>query len=343
MITEDRSMVILKELAYNAIAKHSNKIFKREAKVLEDKDPEALHQMRVGMRRLRSALSQFTVAVNLPPIVTEKNIAKIGRSLGKLRDLDVLLAVLQDDYQPLLPADEQKKLAKIIKSINRKRKSELKQVRKTLNSKPYLNLKRELQNWLDNSTYQKIGDCSVDLLLPDLLLPQVSQLLLHPGWLVGVEIVKGQIQLPQILDREAMEQIISSEAILLHGLRKSVKKTRYSLELFDRFYGDNYHQYRDRIEQIQEILGQIQDTHILRKILERALNSPISVKLPELADLLLKIRYRKWLEWQVLQQQFLEGQIREEFRQTIIQRSQRQSGSSSVVKSIDYKPSTANN
>ena len=343
MITEDRSMVILKELAYNAIAKHSNKIFKREAKVLEDKDPEALHQMRVGMRRLRSALSQFTVAVNLPPIVTEKNIAKIGRSLGKLRDLDVLLAVLQDDYQPLLPADEQKKLAKIIKSINRKRKSELKQVRKTLNSKPYLNLKRELQNWLDNSTYQKIGDCSVDLLLPDLLLPQVSQLLLHPGWLVGVEIVKGQIQLPQILDREAMEQIISSEDILLHGLRKSVKKTRYSLELFDRFYGDNYHQYRDRIEQIQEILGQIQDTHILRKILERALNSPISVKLPELADLLLKIRYRKWLEWQVLQQQFLEGQIREEFRQTIIQRSQRRSGSSSVVKSIDYKPSTANN
>ena len=343
MITEDRSMVILKELAYNAIAKHSNKIFKREAKVLEDKDPEALHQMRVGMRRLRSSLSQFTVAVNLPPIVTEKNIAKIGRSLGKLRDLDVLLAVLQDDYQPLLPADEQKKLAKIIKSINRKRKSELKQVRKTLNSKPYLNLKRELQNWLDNSTYQKIGDCSVDLLLPDLLLPQVSQLLLHPGWLVGVEIVKGQIQLPQILDREAMEQIISSEDILLHGLRKSVKKTRYSLELFDRFYGDNYHQYRDRIEQIQEILGQIQDTHILRKILERALNSPISVKLPELADLLLKIRYRKWLEWQVLQQQFLEGQIREEFRQTIIQRSQRQSGSSSVVKSIDYKPSTANN
>ena len=343
MITEDRSMVILKELAYNAIAKHSNKIFKREAKVLEDKDPEALHQMRVGMRRLRSALSQFTVAVNLPPIVTEKNIAKIGRSLGKLRDLDVLLAVLQDDYQPLLPADEQKKLAKIIKSINRKRKSELKQVRKTLNSKPYLNLKQELQNWLDNSTYQKIGDCSVDLLLPDLLLPQVSQLLLHPGWLVGVEIVKGQIQLPQILDREAMEQIISSEDILLHGLRKSVKKTRYSLELFDRFYGDNYHQYRDRIEQIQEILGQIQDTHILRKILERALNSPISVKLPELADLLLKIRYRKWLEWQVLQQQFLEGQIREEFRQTIIQRSQRRSGSSSVVKSIDYKPSTANN
>lgn len=321
-MSEDRSTITLKELAYDAIAKHSRKIFKHEAEVLEDKDSENLHQMRVGMRRLRSAIANFTVAVDLPLIVTEKNIAKIGRALGKLRDLDVLLAVLHDYYQPLLPADEQKKLAKAIESLHRKRQRELKQVCKILNSKLYLNLKGELKSWLDKPVYQKIGDCSIDLLLPDLLLPQISQLLLHPGWFVGVDIKEGQIQFPQVLEREASEQIPSREDVLLHGLRKSAKKTRYSMELFDRFGGDSYHQYRDRIEQIQEVLGQIQDTYVLQKVLVKALNSLISTKLPELANLLLKTRYHKWLEWQTLQQQFLNEQTREKFRQTIVRKSQ---------------------
>ena len=321
-MTEDRSKVTFKELAYDAIAKHSRKIFKREAKVLQDKDPEDLHQMRVGMRRLRSAISGFSLAADLPPIVTEKNIAKIGRALGKLRDLDVLLVVLQEDYSPLLPADEQKKLAKVIKSLQRKRQRELKRVRKTLNSKLYLNCKRELQNWLDNPSYQKIADCSVEFLLPDLLLPQISQLFLHPSWFVGVNITEGQIQFPQILNLEAIAQILSREDVLLHGLRKSAKKTRYSMELFDRFYGDTYHQYRDRIEQIQEVLGQIQDTHVLRKVLEKTINYPISSEMPQLAELLLKTRYQKWLEWQTLQQQFLDEDIRSEFRKIINRKSE---------------------
>lgn len=79
-MTEDRSIVTLKELAYGAIAKHSRKVFKYKAKVLEDRDPEDLHQMRVEMRRLRSSISLtawlrddgFAVAVDLLAIVNEK-------------------------------------------------------------------------------------------------------------------------------------------------------------------------------------------------------------------------------------------------------------------------------
>ncbi|MEM7595084.1 MAG: hypothetical protein AAF383_26900 [Cyanobacteria bacterium P01_A01_bin.83] len=79
---------------------------------------------------------------------------------------------------------------------------------------------------------------------------------------------------------------------------------------------------RNRIEQIQEVLGQIQDTHVLQKVLEKAINSPISAQLPELANLLLKTRYQKWLEWQTLQKQFLDEQTRTEFRQTIVRKSE---------------------
>lgn len=42
-----------------AIKKHFEKVLKHEEDVLADRDPEALHQMRVGTRRLRSAIAGF--------------------------------------------------------------------------------------------------------------------------------------------------------------------------------------------------------------------------------------------------------------------------------------------
>ncbi|NJL52500.1 MAG: CHAD domain-containing protein, partial [Hydrococcus sp. SU_1_0] len=151
----------LQELAVQAIAKQSRRIFKHEAGVLKDQDPENLHQMRVGMRRLQSAIAGLDLAIELPTIVTVKNSAKIGRSFGKLRDLDVLLAALTDNYRPLLSGREQKNLDQVIKFIAKKRQHELKQVRKTLQSKLYLDFKLELNNWLKEPEYRVAGDYAV--------------------------------------------------------------------------------------------------------------------------------------------------------------------------------------
>ena len=317
-MSKKNNTVTLKEWAYIAIAKHTRKILKYEVKVLQDRDSEDLHQMRVGMRRLRSAIAGFSVALDLPQTVTKRKIAKIGRYVGSLRDLDVLLAALKDNYRPLLPAKEKKSLDRVIKSLTKQRKHELKQVQKTLNSKLYIHLKQGLQSWIDEPKYQKIGDLSIYTVLPDLLLPQISQLSLHPSWWVGVEIERGRVQFPQILNQEAIEQLSTREDLLLHDLRKSAKKTRYNLELFAQFYGDTYQYYLKQIEQIQEVLGQIQDAHVLRKVLEKDLKLAIADRMPELAHLLLKNRYQKWLEWQELQKQFLEDKTRQEFRQVII-------------------------
>ncbi|MGB5632829.1 MAG: CHAD domain-containing protein [Waterburya sp.] len=309
----------LKEWANIAIAKHTRKMLKYESGVLQDRDPEDLHQMRVGMRRLRSAIAGFAIALELPQTVNQKNIAKIGRSLGNLRDLDVLLTALANEYRPLLPAKEQKSLDKAIKSLNKQRQQELKQVRKILNSKLYLNLKQELQNWIEQPSYQAIGDLSIYPVLPDLLLPQISQLLLHPGWLVGVKLKEGKIQLPEIPAREAVQQLLEQEDPILHDLRKAAKKTRYNLELFSQFYDDTYLYYVEQIEQIQEILGQIQDCYVLREVLEKVLKSAIADRMPELATLLTKTRYQKWQEWLILQEEFLDDKTRQELRQTIQQ------------------------
>ncbi|MEL7420622.1 MAG: CHAD domain-containing protein [Cyanobacteria bacterium J06555_3] len=320
-MSDNDDIVTLQQLAYQAIAKYSRRILKHEAGVLLDNDPEDLHQMRVGMRRLRSAIAGFDLVIDLPEIVTGKNFAKIGHSLGKLRDLDVLLEVLSNNCRSQLPTKEQKNLGRVIKFLEKQRKHEVDRVRKTLNSKLYLNLKQSLSNWLEHPKYKKTSNLALDYALPDLLLPQISQFLLHPGWFVGVEIESGEIEFSDILNMDAIEELLKSEDTFLHELRKSAKKTRYSLELFSEFYGDTYQQYLKQIEAVQEILGQIQDTHVLRKVLEKTLRTSISEKMPELANLLLQIRYQKWLEWQVLQREFLKEQTRKEFRQEIIGKS----------------------
>ena len=131
-MNQNKTARTLGNWAYIAIAKHYKKILKHESKVLKDKDPEHLHQMRVGMRRLRSALSGFAPALDLPSAVSEKNIGKIAKVLGKLRDIDVLQNSLITQYQPNLPEIEQKNLQVILKSLKKERKSAFKAVLKRL-------------------------------------------------------------------------------------------------------------------------------------------------------------------------------------------------------------------
>ena len=60
-----------------------------EAGVLQGSDPEAIHQMRVGLRRLRSALRLFSPWIPFPPAL-QQELAWLGAELGTARDADVL-------------------------------------------------------------------------------------------------------------------------------------------------------------------------------------------------------------------------------------------------------------
>ena len=62
----------LGDYAYQAIQKHFKKTLKWEKSVKKDEDPEALHQMRVGMRRLRTAVTRFGLAVDVPKPISDK-------------------------------------------------------------------------------------------------------------------------------------------------------------------------------------------------------------------------------------------------------------------------------
>ncbi len=154
--------------------------------------------------------------------------------------------------------------------------------------------------------------------LPDLLLPEVSKLLLHPGWLVGAEVKSGDIDILKERSPEIVEQQLAEQGPILHSLRKETKRIRYQMEVFAEFYGESYGGYLEDVKAMQEILGQIQDSFVLAEFLRDALNSEVKTVLPTLASLLAQTSYEAWQQWQSLQQRYLKPKTRQGFHLAIL-------------------------
>ena len=308
----------LGDYAYQAIQKHFKKTLKWEKSVKKDEDPEALHQMRVGMRRLRTCVTRFSLAVDLPKPISDKNIGKIARCLGNLRDLDVLKESLENNYKPKLPRKEQKSLQTAFTALAKQREDVLLSVQKTLKDESYKSLKDGLEKWLDKPSYQPLASITIQRVLPDLLLPEVSNFLLHPGWVIGTQIVESEIKVQNNWEPEKIEQQLTKEGESLHSLRKEAKRIRYQMELFTELYGESYEAYMTEVKNIQEILGTMQDSAVLTDWLTNVFKSEIKTELPTFAALLTENRYQSWQQWQPLQERYLRAETRHSFHLTIL-------------------------
>lgn len=304
--------------AYLAVEKHYQKTLKHEADVLDDKDPEALHQMRVGMRRLRTAVTGFAYAIALPKAAQEKKIGKVARRLGELRDLDVLQDTLQNDYLPKLPPKEQDTLKKVLTTLDKQRRKSRDRVQATLKGHSYHKLKQAFEDWLEQPAYGELANLSIYEVLPEVLLPSLSHLFLQPAWLVGANLAPKDGNSSHTLDSDTVVKLLHESGDSLHTLRKQAKRVRYQMELFTGFYGDDYKGYVKDIKCIQSILGHIQDSFVLTEFLRDTLGSEITEQVPALFSLLTEARYQDWQEWQTLQQRYLNPQTKIDLYQTVL-------------------------
>ncbi|WP_341738329.1 CHAD domain-containing protein [Microcoleus sp. CAWBG640] len=308
----------LGEAAAGAIEKYFHKSIAHEAEVIKDKDAEELHQMRVGMRRLRSAVTGFAPVLDWPKEAKEHKIGKVGRILGTLRDLDVMLDSLQNRYYPNLSAEEQEVLDRVLLNLLKQRRRALKGVRAVLGHKSYQLLKKAIENWLEKPQFQAISNLPIAEVLPDLLLPQVSEFFLHPAWLLGTEYEDGEVKVCDDLNAESVEQKLAAEGTILHDLRKQAKRVRYLMNLFGEFYGETYEVYVEDVKAIQECLGDIQDSEVLGEFLTDFVECDMQKELPILAGLLAENRYAAWGKWQILQRRYLNSETRQGLRSALI-------------------------
>jgi CHAD domain-containing protein len=308
----------LGDYAYQAIEKHAKKTWKWEKLVKKDEDPEPLHQMRVGMRRLRTDLSRFGLALDLSKPVSEKNIAKIARTLGNLRDLDVLKEALENNYKPHLRRKEQESLETAFAALAKQREIELANVQKTLKDEHYKSVKQGFQDWLEKPSYQPLASLSIQQVLPDLLLPEISSFLLHPGWLIGTQIVNSEVVIPTDWTPEDLEKQLATQGETLHSLRKKAKGVRYQMELFIELYGESFAAHIAEIKNIQEILGAMQDSMVLAEWLADIFKSETRSQLGGLTTLLAENRFQLWQQWQPIQERYLKAETRHSFHLTIL-------------------------
>jgi CHAD domain-containing protein len=286
----------LGDYAHAVIQKQFHHLIKQKRGVLADQDPEYLHQMRVGTRRLQAALQTFSCAVELPKAAHIQQVRALGKILGQLRDLDVQTAAIQA-YIPDLEEGE-KALAKpletrialsALKPLQHHRAKAFTEVQFILTHSRYKKIKAAYQNWLDHPHYTALAPLPLVLLIPDLLNPLLSALLLHPGWLVQ-----------------------DPANPVLHDLRKLCKAVRYQAEFFTDFYKPTFQDWVNELKTLQDHLGQVQDGYVLLKML------PHKSKLPGLQAMIHQQQNQAMENWEAIRCQYLSSDFRQRLRRMIL-------------------------
>jgi CHAD domain-containing protein len=286
------------EVAYALISQQYDRMIQPEPGVLADEDSECLHQMRVGGRRLCTALQVFDKTVNLPKSASQKRVRALMKILGKLRDLDVQIVAIREKYYPKINPAEQKHLHKLFMMLEKQRCEAFTEVSAALTHPRYEQLKTTYTDWLNDPKYTTIANLPLTLLLPELLSPQLANLLLHPAWLIPI----GDIS--------------QASSSVLHDLRKTCKAMRYQAKFFTPFYGSAFQDWLKDLKQLQEDLGQVQDACILRQIIHNELDE--APQLPELEKALQAGQLGALVNWEALRHHYLNIDFRCQLHQMIL-------------------------
>ncbi|MDX2212545.1 MAG: CHAD domain-containing protein [Oculatellaceae cyanobacterium bins.114] len=297
-MTAEGQSPTLGDLAYTIIGDQYRHIVKREQKVLADKNPEHLHQMRVSIRRLRTALHVFDTVVELPKAASDKRLRNLARTLGRLRDLDVQIATLCQEYQPRLSQAEQALLNQGVTVLQKQRRKAFAGTKDSLTRTAYHALKTAYATWLDQPTFKTTAQFPLLTALPDLLSPLLSKLLLHPVWLI------------------AENDLSPDNSSILHDLRKLCKQVRYQAEFFADFYGEAFQTWVNEIKELQEQLGKVQDGQVLLDLLTDEL--PQATAMPELHATIYQERDVALHDWDTIRQRYLDPEFRHKLYQLLL-------------------------
>ena len=265
--------------AHDLLQRQVVKLVHLQSPVAEGKGPEPLHQMRVAMRRLRTTVVQFESALQLPPAINDQRLAKWVRRLGLARDLDVLRERLEDGFLPQLPQAEVKALRPVLKQLRRERQLAYDQVVEVLQSRSYLEGLAQLQRWLKQPEFTRLGEQPIREWVLEWQGPCLASLFLHPGWQVSS--AEGEVE-------------------VLHELRRQIKQARYRLENLAAIEGAQTAGWIEHFKQGQELLGEFNDLQVLQRAIQDQVPGPLDEVLPQLEWLLVQHQRHCWEQWREL-------------------------------------------
>jgi triphosphatase len=233
-----------------------------EAGVTNGDHSESLHQMRVGVRRLRSALKLFESAVSCPQELLDE-IAWLGTELGTARDWDVLFeTTLPRIPLSVGPANGMMALQALVRTEVRAKRHAAAQA---VQSQRYTRLLLSLGAWMQQlaaAPYHRAGD------------DPPSQ----PARIYVQSVVQ---RLHKKLLRRA-DRIEDDDPRTVHRLRIAGKRSRYAMEFFQSLYRNGgTRRYLRTMSALQDQLGAHNDLVVAGRLLlelqERQSPAPAAV------------------------------------------------------------------
>lgn len=216
-------------------------------------DIEGVHQTRVTLRRMRSALTVFRPAV--PPAVTQawsEEMQWAGGELGLARDLDVFITEGLDRVRGKLAIPGEEKLTAL---AERQRKLAYEQVRAMLDSERYARFRQGFADWLATHGWRG-GE----------LKPRSIKRLESRAVPFARKVLDKRER--QVL--EAGANVNPDSAQEMHRLRIECKKLRYAAEFFTPIFR-GMEDFIRQMKGLQDLLGVLNDVAVMGHLFDRML------------------------------------------------------------------------
>lgn len=251
-----------KKIAWECI----NHLQRNQDMVLRGADVEGVHQMRIALRRLRSAFTLFRKLLgreNSAALLVE--IGWLADTLGKARDLDVLIT----QTLPVIIAHfkHHKGLQMLLDKAITAQSEAYSEVRKALSSQRYHCLLLTLAAWLENERWQENTRSAKNYQVFDIASANLSRC------------YKRLLQRGEHLDHTNSEEH--------HATRIAAKRLRYAAEFFSSLYASKKSRVFIRnLSQLQERLGVLNDITTTENLLVKIVGLQPSRALDEARHIL---------------------------------------------------------
>jgi len=222
--------------------------------MLSDADHEYLHQMRVALRRLRSAFSLFKEV--LPPAAMAPHLAELRRiaaTLGAARDWDVF----ETERLPNVAAQfrSHRAMAALAKAVAETRRAHGAAARRAIISARWQRHQLALAAWLAAGEWATTGAPETRAAL-EAPVPSFARQLLDARY------ARARKRAKQLAHRSDPE---------LHQLRIAVKKVRYAAEFFAPLFDESRGKaFRGAAGRLQDALGIVNDAAVVMPLLAAA-------------------------------------------------------------------------